>query len=443
MRISIFGLGRVGLATAVWFAKKGHQVIGIDTDDRKLEQIQDAVPPFFEPKLGTYLKEVTSNGMFSVTNDASLNAESDLAFIAVGTPSSRRGSIDLAQVKDAAIAIGKSLNRDHSQLIVLKSTVIPGTARNVVKPLIERQSSKTFRVHFNLCSNPEFLRQGSAIHDTQFPDRIIIGSDSEDAIDALADFYKSLYGRNTPVIIRTTYENAELIKYANNSFLATKVSFINLMADVAESIPHADVKVVEAGIGLDERIGRQYISAGLGWGGACLPKDVRALLQFSKSVGCDPELIESVIGINEKRWRRLVHLAKRELGSLRGKKIAIFGLAFKPNTDDVRGAVSIKIIGRLLAEGATVVACDPSAIENARTVFHDKVTYTKDPTKCLDGAECCIVVTEWEVFKKIPPHRFVQRMKRPVVIDGRGLYEAHRFVRAGIKFSAVGLGPIR
>jgi len=440
MRISVFGLGRVGLATAVWFAKKGHEVVGIDIDDRKVEQIQDAVLPFFEPKLSTYLEEVISEGTFSVTSDSSVNAESDLAFIAVGTPSSREGGVDLAQVKDVAVTIGKSLSTESRQLVVLKSTVIPGTARNTVKPIIERESGK-IRTHFDLCSNPEFLRQGSAIQDTQFPDRIIIGGDNQDAIDRLADFYKSLHGRKTPAIIKTTYENAELIKYSNNSFLAMKVSFINSIANMAESIPHTDIKVVAAGIGLDERIGSQYLNAGLGWGGACLPKDVRGLLQFSKSLGCNSELIESVINVNENRWQRLVQLAKRELGSLSGKKIAVFGLAFKPNTDDVRGAASIKIIKWLLAKGATVVACDPAAVENAQAVLQDKVEYAKDPIKCLNEADCCIVVTEWEAFKEIPPRRFVERMKRPVVIDGRGIYEAQRFLHAGIKFSAVGVGP--
>lgn len=442
MRISIFGLGRVGLATAICFAKMGHRVVGIDTDDRRVALIQNAVPPFFEPELGMYLKKVIDNGKFSATTDGSLNAGSDLAFIAVATPICREGIVDLAQVKNAAHTIAKSLSTDCCQLVVLKSTVIPGTARNIVKPIIERQSSRV-RAHFDLCSNPEFLRQGSAMHDTQYPDRIVIGSDNQDAIDRLADFYRGLHGRKTPVIIQTTYENAELIKYANNAFLATKLSFINSIANIAESIPHANIKVVEAGIGLDERIGSQYLNAGLGWGGACLPKDVRALLQTGKSLGCNSELIESVINVNEKRWQRLVHLAKRELGSLRGKKIAVFGLAFKPNTDDVRGAASIKIIGRLLAEGATVVACDPAAVENAQAILQDKVAYTKDPITCLDLAECCIVVTEWEIFKKIPPRRFVERMRRPVVIDGRGIYEAHQFVSAGIRFSAMGLGPIR
>ena len=441
MRISIFGLGRVGLAAAICFARRGHRVVGIDTDDRRVALIQGAVPPFFEPELNMYLKRVIDNGTFSATSDGSLNTGSDLAFIAVPTPSSREGIVDLVQVKKVTHTIADSLSTDCRQLVVLKSTVIPGTARNIVKPILERQSRRV-RAHFDLCSNPEFLRQGSAIHDTQYPDRIVIGGDSQNGIHRLADFYRHLHGRRTPVIVQTTYENAELIKYANNAFLAMKVSFINSIANIAESIPQADIKVVETGIGLDARIGSEYLNAGLGWGGACLPKDVRAIRLFSKSLDCDSELIESVVHVNEKRWQRLVYLARKELGSFKGKKIVVFGLAFKPNTDDMRGSASIHIIRRLLAEGAIVIACDPAAVENAETIFRDKVVYTKNPIKCLDGADCCMVVTGWENFKGVPPLIFAKRMRRPFVIDGRGIYEADRFVRAGVKFSALGLGPL-
>jgi UDPglucose 6-dehydrogenase len=442
MRISIVGLGRVGLAAAVCFAKKGHQVIGIDTDEGRVAEIQNAVSPFFEPELDVNLKEVVRTGRFSATGDVSLNAESDLTFVTVGTPNAREGIIDLSQVKNAATMIGKSLsNTDRSQLVVLKSTVIPGTARNIVKPILETQSGKALGEHIHLCSNPEFLRQGSALHDTFFPDRIIIGGDDQDGLDGLARFYKSLHGRKTPAIIRTTCENAELIKYANNAFLATKLAFINSIADMAESILHTDIKVVEAGIGLDVRIGSQYLNAGLGWGGACLPKDVRALLEFSKSLGGSSRLIESVVEFNEKRWERLIHMAKSELGSLEGKKIAVLGLAFKPNTDDVQGAASIQIIRKLLAGGASVVACDPAAVENTEAIFRDKIAYTNNPIECLDQAECCIVVTGWETFKEITPHTFVERMRRPIVIDGRRIYDAQQFLNAGIKYSAIGLGP--
>jgi len=441
-RISVFGLGPVGLVTAVCFARKGNHVIGIDLDLDRLEKVRRAEPPFFEPKLKEYLAETITNGAFSVLDDASANVRSDLAYMTVGTPGTEDGGMDLTYVKNAARVIGQSLRQaTRYQLVVVKSTVTPGTARTVVKPILEGESRKTAGKDFGVCSNPEFLREGNAVHDAEFPDRIIIGSEDPEAAMRLESFYKEFHGQSIPPVVRTTHENAELIKYANNAFLATKVSFINTVANIAERTPNADIKAVAAGIGLDERIGSRFLNAGVGWGGSCFPKDLKALVAFSKTLGYNPGLIDAAIRTNDQQKLRAIELARDALGSLRGKRIAILGLAFKPDTDDMREAVSISLVQGLLAEGANVTAYDPAAMQNARRIFRNTITYAEDPYDCINQADCSIIVTEWDDFKTISPNEFAKRMRSPVVIDGRRIYDPDRFIEAGIQFSAIGLGP--
>ena len=289
VRISVFGLGPVGLATAVCFAAKGHRVIGVDPDTDRVGQLQRGKPPFYEPKLHGLLKTTVRKKTLQVTVDPTLNAKSDFAFITVGTPSNDDGSINLTYVRKAASDIGESLRTSEKrQVVVVKSTVTPGTARKIVKPTLITASGRTYAKDFFVCSNPEFLREGNAIQDTQFPDRIIIGSDEEKGVRRLENLYRTFHGRSTPTVVKTSFENAELIKYANNAFLATKISFINCIANIAERTPGADVQTIAAGIGLDQRIGPRFLNAGLGWGGSCFPKDLRALLSLSKSLGYEP-----------------------------------------------------------------------------------------------------------------------------------------------------------
>jgi UDPglucose 6-dehydrogenase len=326
-------------------------------------------------------------------------------------------------------------------MVIVKSTVTPGTARNVVKPTIEMESGKKCGEGFWLCSNPEFLREGHAIEDTEHPDRIVIGSDHTDAIDSLSNFYVDFHEPSPPPIIKTSHENAELIKYASNAFLATKISFINTIANIAERIPNADVTVIARGMGLDARIAPGFLNAGLGYGGSCFPKDLSALIAFSKSLGYDPKLIEATVDTNMEQWARAIEQAKRALGPLKGKRVAVLGLAFKPETDDMREAISISLVSALLAEGADVVVYDPAALQNARSIFQDTISYAKDPYECLDHADCCIIVTEWDEFKEIPPETFLEWMQSPIVIDGRRVYDADRFSRMGVRFLAIGLGP--
>jgi UDPglucose 6-dehydrogenase len=440
--VSVFGLGPVGLVTAVCIAKRGYRVIGIDPDTQKLKKVRKSESPFFEPDLRSLLNDTIKAGTLTVSDTASSNSEATCAYVAVGTPSREDGSIDLKNVEQAAISIGQTLrNIRHYQLVIVKSTVTPGTARNVVKPILERESGKRCGREFGLCSNPEFLREGNAIRDTYFPDRIIIGGEDTRAIKSLEEFCRRFHGRRTPPIVKTTYENAELIKYSNNAFLATKVSFINTVASICERSPGADIQTISVGIGLDERVGPSFLNAGFGWGGSCFPKDLNALVSYSESLSCDTALLRATIAINKGQWVKAVQLARNVLGSLKGKKIAVLGLAFKPNTDDMRDAVSVSIIEGLLAEGANVIACDPAALRLAQSIFEDKIAYTKDPLECIDQADCCIIVTEWNQFRKIPPETFVRRMRRPVLIDGRRIYDAEKFMKAGIRFRAIGLGP--
>jgi len=328
--------------------------------------------------------------------------------------------------------------KDAYHLVVVKSTVVPGTTENMVKPSIEKNSGKCCGVDFGLCMNPEFLREGAALYDTLHPDRVIIGEHDEKSGDILESLYRDFLGEETPPMIRTNLPTAELIKYANNAFLATKISFINAIANICEKIPEADVTVVAKGVGLDKRVSPLFLRAGLGYGGSCFPKDVKALISFSKSLGYSPVLFKAVENVNNVQPYRAVELAKKLIGDLAGKRVAILGLAFKPETDDMREAVSMKITNKLLEEGANVVAYDPKASVNAKHVFGDKIEYARSSLECLKDAECCIVVTEWEEFKQLEPEVFIKHMKSPVVIDGRRIYNPKKFSRR-LKFAAIGL----
>jgi UDPglucose 6-dehydrogenase len=436
--ISVIGLGHVGLVNAVCFTRRGYKVIGVDTDQHKLRQVRNAEPPFLEASLPEYLRNAINRNLLQTTDDASLNAQADFCFMAVETPAKSDGSVDLSHVEAASIAIGRSLrNNSKNQLIVVLSTVPPGTARNLVTPILERESGKSKGQGFNLCSNPEFFRQGEAIHDTEQPDRIIIGGD-EQAITRLETFYRDFYGDREYKVLRTTHENAELIKYANSTFIAAKISLINFIADIAERVPFADVKVVAKGIGLDQRIGPGALQAGIGWGGPCLPKDTLALTRFSESLSLNTDLIQALRAVNTAHGYKAVRLAKQMLGSLKGKRIAVLGLAFKADTNDMKDAPSISIIKSLVADGAHVVAYDPKSTSAARSMLGDEAEYASDPLSCIEQADCCIIVTEWNEFKQIRPETFLKRMKQPIVIDGRRIYDVDAFSKAGVRMVAFG-----
>lgn len=439
--ISIIGTGYVGLCTAVGFANKGYKVIASTNNPKKVDQINSGVPPFFEPGLEELTKKAVKNGYLKCTlgrEGAVINT--DISFIAVGTPSQTDGSINLQQIEGAAREIGGALNKKEAyHLVVVKSTVVPSTTQNIVKPVIEQYSNKQCGVDFGLCMNPEFLREGSAVQDTFHPDRIVIGEFDKKSGDILESLYREFYSEDNPPVIRTNLPTAELIKYANNSLLAAKISFINEVANICQRIPGTDVKTVAKGIGLDNRISPLFLNAGLGYGGSCFPKDIKALVAFSKSLGYDPSLLKAIEQVNKTQPQQAVKLAKKHLGDLKGKRIAILGLAFKPNTDDMREARSIPLINQLIKEDANVVAYDPVAVLNAKSIFGDKIKYASSAIECLKNAYCCIIVTEWEEFKKLKPEDFTQNMKQPILIDGRRIYDPKPF-KEKLKFEAIGLG---
>ena len=441
-KISVIGAGYVGLCTAVGFASRGYSVVACDVDEAKIAKINKGVPPFHEPGLQEKLSESIQKGNLKgvVGQTDQVILETDLTFVAVGTPSNPDGSIDLKYIESAACNIGKALKqKDSYHVTIIKSTVVPGTTQNTVKPILEKESQKAAGKDFGLCMNPEFLRQGSAFQDTVNADRVVIGSIDERSGNILEDLYKGFYSEHLPTIIRTSLSTAELIKYANNSMLATKISFINTIANICEHIPDADVKVVAKAMGLDKRIGPLFLDAGLGYGGSCFPKDVKALIACSKKLGYNPELLDSVEQVNKMQPLKAVEFCKEKLGSLECKNIAILGLAFKPDTDDMREARVIPIINQLLKEGACVRAYDPVAMPVARTIFKDSIEYANSAIECLKNADCCILVTEWDEFKKLVPEDFLNNMKQPILVDGRRLFDFEVFSKK-LVYKTVGLG---
>ncbi|MEM3921705.1 MAG: UDP-glucose/GDP-mannose dehydrogenase family protein [Nitrososphaerota archaeon] len=441
--ISIFGLGHVGLTFAVCLAHRGFQIIGYDIDEEKLQCIMSGKAPFYEANLDELLAAVIRMKRIQLTNnpqDAVSN--SSITFVTVDTPIKPNGSVDLSSLAKALQAIGQGLRRKNNwHLVVIRSTVPPGTCLKVIK-VLEEYSGKRAGADFGLCFNPEFLREGNAIEDIMNPDRIVIGEYDSMSGEALEEFYKQFHGEKLPLIIRTSLTNAEIIKYANNAFLAMKISFINMIANLCEKLPGADITEVAKGIGLDRRIGLSFLNAGVGWGGSCFLKDLKALIYVAKENGLDLPLVEATISINDEQPLKLIELARKLLGTLENKRIAILGLAFKPGTDDMRNAPSIKIINKLLDEKARVVVYDPRALHNARKIFGDKIEYAVSSIQCIQGADCALIVTEWPEFKELKPEHFIKNMRTPCVIDGRRIYDPKEF-EGKIKFAAIGLNQLK
>lgn len=440
MRVSIIGAGYVGLVAAACFASRGFEVLISTNDPKKVEMINEGRAPFFEPGLDGLLRKAVKRGLLRATktrSEAVLN--SDVTFICVGTPSAADGSIDLTFVREAAEEVGRSLRKKKGyHAVVVRSTVVPGTTDEVGE-IIEKVSGKRAGRDFGVAMCPEFLRQGNAVYDTFNPDRVVVGEQDRRVGEMLGKLFRKFYkGKKVP-ILRMNTVSAEMVKYVSNSILATKVSFINEIANMCERVKNVDVYEVAKGVGLDRRIGPLFLEAGAGFGGSCFPKDVNAIISFSKELGYEPKILEAVLKVNYEQALHVVDLARRELGDLKDKRIAILGLSFKPNTDDMREAPSIKIINKLLEEGAKVVAYDPVAKENAGKIFKDKIEYADSVEKCLKGADCCMVVTEWDEFKKIKPE-VLRKMKGKVVVDARRVWNPERVRKAGFIYRGVGLG---
>jgi nucleotide sugar dehydrogenase len=437
--IGFIGLGYVGLTSAICFSFKGYTCYGYDIDKEKIKKLKDGILPIYEKDLDKYFIQVYDKSFIPTDNLKELIENSKLIFITVGTPSREDGSINLQYVEEACKNIGECLKeiKNDYKVIIIKSTVIPGTTENLALPIIEKFGIKLGK-DFGLVVNPEFLREGNAVYDTLNPDRIIIGYKEEKDGNILEEFYKEIYKENIPPILKTNFVNAELIKYANNAFLATKISFINMIANLCQTLKGADVEEIAKGIGLDKRIGKEFLKAGLGYGGSCFPKDLEALLSFAKKLNVELPLLEATIKINNNQYYKAIEMAKIELKNLKGRTISILGLSFKANTDDIRNAVSIKIVNELLKEGANIKVYDPKAMENFKKLFNDKnIYFAKNVEDCLESSECAIIVTEWEEFKRIKPETFLKLMKYPLVIDGRRIYQPNEF-KDKLIFKAIG-----
>jgi UDPglucose 6-dehydrogenase len=436
----VIGLGYVGLSLAVCLASRGFRVVGCDVDSEKVERINRGKPPIYEPRLENLLRSSLKRGFRAFASVV----PSQINFIAVGTPCDERGKVDLGQVKEASEELGSSIaKRDGYSLVVVKSTVPPGTTENVVKRAIETLSGKKVGEELGLAMNPEFLREGSSIEDTLNPDRVIIGEYDKRSGDTLLKLYRMFYRKSMPRLLRTNIVNAELIKYTNNAFLATKVSFINMIANLCQKIPAANVDTIAKGIGMDRRIGKEFLRAGPGWSGSCLPKDTKALKSIFTDAGVESPVLDGAMRMNELQPLKVLESIEASLGTLKGKRVAVLGLSFKPNTDDVRDSVSIKLIKLLVEKGAEVCAYDPVAIENAKMAiqnsnnFHGRISFANSVGEALEDADCCAVVTEWEEFGKLSAKDF-SRMRNSLVVDTRRILDLSDF--DGVKLVSVGVG---
>ena len=428
MNIAVIGTGYVGLVSGVCFSEIGNQVICVDNNEAKVKMLNEGNVPIYEPGLKELMASNMQAGKLSFTsNIADAISQSDIIFIAVGTPSLPSGEANLSYVEQVAIEIGSHI--ESYKIIVTKSTVPVGT-NDRVRELVSSISSQPFDV----ASVPEFLREGSAVKDTLNPDRIVIGTDSDRAIKSLKKLHRPL----TENLIITDIRSAEMIKYASNAFLATKISFINEISNICEKVG-ADVTRVAEGMGYDKRIGASFLKAGIGYGGSCFPKDTQALIQIAGMVDYDFRLLKSVVQVNQDQRFHVIHKLEEALGSLKGKTIAVWGLAFKPETDDVRDAPAIDIIQHLSDAGAVIKAYDPIATANFRKeVDVASITWEENPLHAAEGADALCVLTEWKEFAHIDLKELAEIMKDPIMIDGRNLYSAEQIQASNLQYYSVG-----
>jgi len=431
MHISIIGTGYVGLVTGTCFAEFGNDVICVDKDEEKINNLNKGIVPVYEPGLDVLVAKNVKENRLTFTTDIKIATEKSLViFIAVGTPPAKDGSADLQHVERVAKSIAQYIN--GYKVIVNKSTVPVGSGR-WIKKVIE-ESLKT-KIPFAVASNPEFLREGSAIEDFMRPDRVVIGAKADEAIAIMKDLYAPLYLIETPIVV-TNLESAELIKYASNAFLATKISYINEIATICERVG-ADVHHVAKGMGLDKRIGSKFLHPGPGFGGSCFPKDTQALLQIAEKNGYDFKIVRSAVEVNKQQHITMLTKIKHALGKLEGKLLGILGLSFKPNTDDMREAPSIVIVKSLQKEGAKIKAFDPVAMQEAKKIMPD-ILFCNDTYEVAKDSDALIFITEWNQFRSLDLAKIKSLLKEPIVIDLRNIYEPDKMKEYGFKYYCVG-----
>ena len=434
MKIAIIGLGFVGLSLTSVLASKGFNVVGIDVDKEKCRNISNGVLPFFEPNLEKTLEKGLKNKL-QIESNISVVQDCDLIFVTVGTPQNKTGAIDLSVIKKAMNSLGKSIRKSKKQhTILVKSTVVPGTMKDVILPILENNSKKKAGKDFGLISNPEFLQESTAIRDTEFPHAVVLGGYKTKFMKNIEKFFTKLHPK-TPIII-TNHQTAEMIKYANNSFLATKISFINQLSNICQKIPGANIDDIAKTIGLDPRIGKLFLNAGPGYGGSCLPKDMKALIKFAKITGVKPTLLNAVEDVNTKQLEEVISIAKKKLGVLESKNITILGTSFKPNTDDIRDSIAIELIKKFLKMKVKVTVHDPRAIENTRNIFKNKINYSKSISDAIVRSQCVIIMTQWKQYEKLTNNDFKQ-MKKKLIIDCRRMLAEKQL---DVDYYAIGLG---
>ncbi len=433
MKISVIGTGYVGLVVGTCFAESGNDVICVDVDEQKLKTLRKGESPIFEPGLTDLLRKNIEEKRLVFTSDLEVAVKkSDVIFLALPTPQAEDGSADLQHVLEVSKRIGKSMN--GYKVIVNKSTVPVGTGDRV-REIVSKETKQPFDV----VSNPEFLKEGAAVNDFMKPDRVVIGCDSPKALAIMSDLYAPFVRTGNPLIVMDMH-SSELTKYAANAFLATKVTFMNEVANLCERVG-ADVDMVRKGMGTDPRIGMQFLFAGVGYGGSCFPKDVSALLNTSRSYDCELQILNSVEDANRRQKMVLVNKMKKHYGSsLKGKIVAVWGLAFKPNTDDMREAPALTIIDALLHEGVTIRAYDPEAMAEAKRRLGKTVKFVDNNYDALKGADGLLVVTEWNEFRRPDFDRIKLLMKEPVIFDGRNVYDPKVMKEKGFTYYGIGRG---
>ena len=436
MKIAVVGTGYVGLTVGTCLAELGNDVACVDIDEKKISELNKGIIPIYEPGLKDMLERNVSEKRLSFTTDKKTAIENaKVIFIAVGTPPGKDHRADLTFVKQVAKDIGTYMN--NYKVIVDKSTVPVGTA-DVVKEIIKQNQKGN--IEFDVVSNPEFLREGEAINDFMMPDRVVIGVDSEKARKIIEDIYKGIARINKPIMYTDT-KSAEIIKYASNAMLATRISFMNEIARLCEKAG-GDVKEVAKGMGLDSRIGTRFLQAGAGYGGSCFPKDVKALEQTMSHYGVESKIMQAVEKVNEEQKRSLLPKIKRLAPNLKGRTIAIWGLAFKPKTDDMREAPSIAVIEQLQKEGAKIKAFDPEAEKTAKKILND-IEYTKDPYSAIKDADALVIVTEWNEFRNLDKEKIKSLLKEPNIVDGRNVYEPKEMEELGFNYIGIGRNILR
>jgi len=415
-KVAIIGMGYVGLSLAAFLGNKV-RAIGVDANKNKINSLLSGIPPFYEPKLEYHLKRAIKNGLRFADQINKEIVSSDFVFITVGTPTDSNGKIDLTNMKSALASIAEHMtNLQNKPSIIIKSTVVPGTTMRVIKQILEKNGLRE-SVDFDLLTNPEFLREGSAMQDTVSPHAIVVGGSNSKSIENLTKFYRTIYKKKQN-IVETNNVTAEVIKYANNAFLATKISFINSIANICQKLPGTNVDKIAQIIGMDPRIGNQFLRAGPGYGGSCFPKDVQALISFANDIGYKPILFDAVKNTNSLQVNAVLNLIKHNLRNLTNKKISILGLAFKEDTDDVRESTSIKLVNLLLKHKCNVMVHDPKAIDNTYQMFREKIKYSKSLSDVLTGSDCAVIMTPWENYKYLKEKDFL-KMRNPLVIDTR------------------------